>query len=247
VGGALDPDFNSESEEFPVGADGKPTYLPGAGWYLKRLDFNNAIRFEMVGKGKVSVSGDDVILAARFEGQFIEPMELRDFPFDVQDLTVSLAINCRTTGMTPAHFVLAEDGKFRHVIRKRHFKMHNEWKLRNDVRVGCHLVGTQGRYFPTIDIACTIERLPGFYLINVLLPMLLFALMANFQFAIPRYDTADRFSVSLPTPPSHSRTAARHTSVTQTHASLTHCWAHVSLTHSCAHAFSQSCPPITDP
>ena len=74
-----------------------------------------------------SCQGNDLILVARFEGTFMEPMELKGFPFDVQDLTASLAINCRTTGMMPVHFRVSESGKFRHVIQKRHFTMRNEY------------------------------------------------------------------------------------------------------------------------
>ena len=58
-------------------------------------------------------------------------------------------------------------------------------------------VGTEGRKFPTIDISAQLHRKPYFYLVNIVVPMSLFALMGNFQFTLPRYDTADRFNLSF--------------------------------------------------
>ena len=41
----------------------------------------------------------------RFEGLFSEVMEMQDFPCDVQELTMSLCFNTRTTGMMPLEIV----------------------------------------------------------------------------------------------------------------------------------------------
>ena len=195
-GGAQDAELRSTSEDFPIGEDGKPTFLPSALWYLNQLDFNNAKSWTKLDQ-KVLVRGDDLVCAVRFEGVFMEPMELQRFPFDTQDLTTSLAINCRTTGMTPVRFVLDHEAQnaYRHSIDIRHFPLHNEWELGPHVHAELGLTGSVGRQFPALDFSLLIRRKPLYYLLNVVYPMATFAFMANFQIALPRYETADRFSV----------------------------------------------------
>ena len=36
------------------------------------------------------IAGEDVIITMRIEGEFFEDMELRDFPADVQNLTIKM-------------------------------------------------------------------------------------------------------------------------------------------------------------
>ena len=108
---------------------------------------------------------------------------------------MSLAINCRTTGMMPVKLKIASDCKARHVIEKRDFTMHNEWALQPNLNMELRVVGTDDRLFPTVDICAEIHRKSFFYIVNIVLPMAFFALMANFQFTLPRYGTNDRFNV----------------------------------------------------
>lgn len=193
-GGALDPDLSAPGDAFPLDANGKPTFLPPAGWYVKQFDFNNAVSYQQL-DGRTFVRGEDIILALRYEGVFLESMELQNFPFDVQDLSMSLAINCRTSGMMPVELRIDPRVKSRHVIEDKHFTLHNEWQLRREVALELKLVGTDDRIFPTVEITPVVERKPHFYLVNIAFPMALFALMGNFQFTLPRYSTPDRFNV----------------------------------------------------
>lgn len=195
-GGAHDADLVKPSREFPMTADGTPTFLPSAAWYLAQLDFNNAKVFREIDH-KIVTDKDDLVLAARFEGTFGEPMELERFPFDIQDLNMSLAMNCRTTGMTPVHFKLADQGTYHHVIEDGFFTQQTEWVLHKKLEVRCYLVGTGERMFPTVEFNAVVARRPHYYLVNIGYPMALFAMMGNFQFALPRYSTADRFNVCI--------------------------------------------------
>lgn len=192
-GGALDEDLSKDGDAFPI-VDGRPTFLPPAGWYLAQFDFNNAKRFSQIDSLCRHV-GDDIVLAMRFEGTFLECMELEEFPFDAQELTISLAINCRTTGMIPVALALDGNTVSRNMVEDRHFTLRNEWDLQSKMHLGLRLVGTEGRMFPTIDITAIVDRKPYYYLVNIAFPMALFALMGNFQFTLPRYATADRFNV----------------------------------------------------
>ena len=108
---------------------------------------------------------------------------------------MSLAINCRTTGMMPVELLVAPDVKARHVIDPKDFTMHNEWSLRRELHLSLREVGEEDRLFPTVDCIAIVERRPLFYIVNIALPMALFAAMSNFQFTLPRSATPDRFNV----------------------------------------------------
>ena len=55
-GGKSDPDLSAPGVVFPMGTDGKPTFRPSAMWYLKQVDFRNALSFKVI-DGKVRRGG----------------------------------------------------------------------------------------------------------------------------------------------------------------------------------------------
>ena len=179
-GGARDADLSAADAAFPIGADGKPTFKPSALWYLAQVDFNNAEQFTCQDARAVS-SGDDLVLSARYCGTFLEPMELEEFPFDVQSLTCSLAVNCRTNGPIPVVIAIDPAAKLHIAMEEKYFPLHSEWRLERAVRCSCELVGTEGRRFPTVNIEAVMHRRPTYYVVNVCGPMFIFALMGNFQ------------------------------------------------------------------
>ena len=88
-GGAKDPDLVKLDKDdqgmykFGFGADGKPNWLPSAGWFADQLDTNNGIDWKFMDK-TVIVEDEDISIKFRVEGTFYERLELHDFPFDVQ-------------------------------------------------------------------------------------------------------------------------------------------------------------------
>ena len=196
VGGAKDAALMAQSHEFPFDEDGRPTFRPSAMWYLKQIDFNNSEHYQRLDE-KVEANGDDLLLKFRFEGTFLEPMELQDFPIDQQALNISLSFNVRTTGMTPVTISVSEQARCETAIEARHFHLGQAWTLEPHLSVKTSTVGKTGRQFPTVEIAVIISRKYSFYVINVGLPMFLFSFMSLFQFALPRFSTADRFNVGF--------------------------------------------------
>ena len=93
VGGGLDPHLVSPSDAFPLDGWGRPTFRPSAAWYMAQVDFNNALNFKTL-DAKVVREGNDLLMNLRFEATFAQTMELRDFPCDVQALTMSMAFVC---------------------------------------------------------------------------------------------------------------------------------------------------------
>ena len=131
-GGALDVELSKSSADFPLDGWGRPTFRPSASWYMAQVDFNNAHEYKTL-DAKVLTEGDDLILTLRFEGCFSEVMELEHFPCDVQDLTMSLAFNCRTTGMMPLRLAASPDLKSS--ISKDGFVDGKMWTLHPELEV----------------------------------------------------------------------------------------------------------------
>ena len=106
VDGNLDDHLKNPSDAFPLDGFGRPTFRPSAAWYMAQVDFNNAHEYKTLDK-KIVPDGNDLLMNFRFEGLFSEVMEMQDFPCDVQELTMSLCFNTRTTGMMPLEIVNA--------------------------------------------------------------------------------------------------------------------------------------------
>lgn len=183
-GAAHDEDFTKEGIVFPIGPNGKPTFKPSAGWFIDKLEFCN-------GEGTVKmmdtlqrVEGDDVYISARWEGVFFERFELHDFPFDLQALTMSLSINCRSTGPIPAIWTHSESTST--VVSSDEQLLGDAWtlKLRN-LLLRAHFVGFDAdRLFPTISISAIIQRQSHYFVTNGVLPFGLFSLMSMLQFCL---------------------------------------------------------------
>mgnify|MGYP006143358067 CR=1 FL=1 len=74
-------------------------------------------------------------------------MELKEFPFDAQDLTVSLAINCRTVGMMPVKLVVSPGADLS--LSHNGFALRQSWRPRLALNVEEMLVGaSEDRLFP---------------------------------------------------------------------------------------------------
>jgi len=194
--GAKDVDLSASGSDFPIGPNGKPTFRPPAGWYAKQFDFNNALYHQLLDEPVVRRHGDDLFFGLRYVGQWWEPMELKEFPFDAQDLTVSLAINCRTVGMMPVNLVVSPDADLS--LSHNGFALRQSWRPRVALNVEEMLVGaSEDRLFPTLTISALVLRRPGFVGFNVMLPMGSFPLLALCQYFVPIEECESRLAITL--------------------------------------------------
>lgn len=192
----------------------KPTWLPSAGWFCDQFDTNNGIDWKILDKD-VMVAGEDILFKIRIEGSFYERLELVEFPFDKQDLTISLAVNCRTTGNTPVTLAVAENASLA-VDMDEGFQLSQFYTVETkcdpdgrevldsagkrlaNVRIACTEVGTSAdRMFPTMNISVKIIRKPAYYVYNVTVPMVIFNILAFMQFTIAPQFIPERLSISL--------------------------------------------------
>ena len=194
--GALDESLVAYRDDFPLDAGGKPTFRPSALWYLKQLDFNNAVHFHEM-EHSMRVEGNDILLSIRFEGVWFQKMELMNFPFDMQMLTASLAMNVRTTGMTPATFVVPHDAKLE-LDREGFSSQEQAWNALPKLKASSTTVGPcADRQFPTLQLSAVVLRRSGYFTYNIIVPMAMMPLLGAMQFAVPRDNQETRLSISL--------------------------------------------------
>jgi len=133
----------------------------------------------------IKFDGDDIGCQVRYRGSWHETMELHMFPFDCQELTISLAINCRTTGMTPVRFVVAPDALLR--VDPEGFSPAQGWQVNTQLFVTSALVGSSAdRKFPTLKLTTNVTRRSGFILLQVILPIGFMAPVASLGFWLPK-------------------------------------------------------------
>ena len=183
-GGALDTDFNHPSDKsvFPMDpVTSKPTFRPSVKWYLAQLEFNNQVDNPKLLDTLVRADGDDLQCTLRWEGVFFEHYELHDFPFDMQALTFSLSINCRTTGLMPAEFAIGE--RTNTAVIEDGCILDDIWFLKTrKLLLRTHLVGSDAdRLFPSLSVSAVIQRNPHYYVYNAVIPFALFSLLCNRQ------------------------------------------------------------------
>jgi len=79
-------DSTAKDSSIPNGTEIDLTRLT---WYPKN-DFTNAISIEPIGDISYSCIDGYILMDARYKGTFYKQMDLKDFPFDNQDLTIHL-------------------------------------------------------------------------------------------------------------------------------------------------------------
>ena len=171
-GAAKDPGFATADKLFPMDPDtGAPTFRPSAGWYVSQLEFANGEGSpKLLDPPLVRTNGEDVDITLRWEGVFFEHYELHDFPYDLQCLTLSLSINCRTTGMMPAEFAFG-DATLTTVVKDGCI-LDDIWNLKTQkLMLRTHLVGSDAeRLFPTLSVSAVVQRIPVYYIYNGVAP-----------------------------------------------------------------------------
>ena len=178
-GGRNDPDLTAKGSVFPIGPDGKPTFKPSAGWLMEQADFRNALSVRTI-DNKVMMRGDDVVLVMRYEGVFTEIYELTDFPVDQQGLTITLNINCRTTGPMPVELFVGDECTLSMECAVL-CPPARQWTLAPELRVLAHRIGSGDRKFPALSFTARVYRMPRYFVLYMGAPPCLFSLLAVLQ------------------------------------------------------------------
>mmetsp|Transcript_47281 Transcript_47281/g.110579 ORF Transcript_47281/g.110579 Transcript_47281/m.110579 type:complete len:359 (-) Transcript_47281:53-1129(-) len=131
-------------------------------------------------------------------GEFSESLELENFPFDNQELSVTIRVGmpCRA-GKPQIRF--RDSGQSRVVLNV--FNLVNTWMPPDKVVVKTGFTDPsknfQGHVFPTAKISVNLQRIPWFYVSNIVVPMATIVLMSACSLSIDPNDVAGRLSASL--------------------------------------------------
>lgn len=90
-GGANDPylsQLGDGSHKFPKPESGPPR--PAARWFANQLTVGNSATETPPLDDNVYISGDDIFISRRYQGEFFEVFEMDDFPFDRQELSIEV-------------------------------------------------------------------------------------------------------------------------------------------------------------
>ena len=112
-------------------------------------------------------------------------MDLSCFPFDEQDLNVSLVVWCRRRGKVPV--TLSVSDKVFMDIRERGFMDSFLWELDRTLTAYTTTTDLGGRQFPTMTLGVHVLRKPSFVLKAVALPISAMSLLSFIQFSF-RYE-----------------------------------------------------------
>jgi hypothetical protein len=195
TGGARDEHLLKEFDGFPLDAKGKPTFRPSARWYLSQFDFVNGRDLREI-ESKVTVAGDDLQLIKRVDGEFFERFELNSFPFDAQDLTVTLSVNCATAGPVPVEFFVPPGAHMG--VDVSNFAFADVWDLSPVLSGEAATVGaTASRRFPALHVHACVSRRSFFVLFNVAMPMGALSLISASTFVIDYSETGAQLEISL--------------------------------------------------
>ena len=111
--------------------DGPP--IPPPEWYLGQFDVQNSMstewrRLESFVRKDLETS-KDLILSIRFEGAFSERLELFAFPFDEQEVSITVAFNCRIDGPVPVKLSIGDSVQMSAAVRADGFRIDDQWDM----------------------------------------------------------------------------------------------------------------------
>jgi len=174
-------DLDQPDPQFPA-----DTLRPGAMWFLKQLDFPTSLDYSILTEKVVKLK-THLDLVLKVSGTFFEQMELADFPFDVQRLTVTLAINTATEGIVPVAFSGMGSGRSVALsINLKTFAMSNMWRLYPHLGVSRTTIEPMpNTTYPALSVASLVQRRAAFVTSNVFLPVGVLTLLSLLQFLLP--------------------------------------------------------------
>ena len=185
--------FHLDCIEFVNLADGGIAGKP-----LRAAGFpESAIVGAVLTRDGVKMPSGDLNLCALAEGTFNVMYELQTFPYDSQSLSVQIRSKCANEKSAPVELDIST---WAGGIQRENFALSNVWQLEETVQVRqkpIQMEASIGLSYPGLRFSVHVQRKSGYYVINVVCPTGLFALLCGCQAWIPRKNVADRLSVSL--------------------------------------------------
>ncbi|XP_072021155.1 acetylcholine receptor subunit alpha-type acr-7-like [Amphiura filiformis] len=148
------------------------------------------------GGANTSNSVPDVKMGIRMKATFKCDMDLRDFPFDCQPLTIKLM-----SDWTSLQVKFVKDRSEKDSIRIDTFTGKHEWSLHKHVNAKPEKEKKEQtgspREYPMYHLTTHVERKSAYYLWNVALIVLLIVVLSFTSFAVSPDEPANRLGVTL--------------------------------------------------
>lgn len=132
----------------------------------------------------------------RIKGCFLENLELDEFPFDTQDLTLTV-----TSERSEAEIELEEDNSEISSINVQSFVDEQEWRLHSHVetwkRVTTRIYQNSKYKHAALSTSCRASRRPGFFIWNIFLVMLFICSLAFATFTVELALPQNRLQLSF--------------------------------------------------
>jgi hypothetical protein len=147
----------------------------------------------------------EVNMIKRIQGSFFEKLELYHFPFDVQDLSLTI-----TSHRPASEIYINQDLNNPSKITKHASLDKHIWKLHEHVNIKIHTITNDFHLnhglldnaiynHAAITIQCRVSRKPGYFVCNCLLPTLMITLCVFFTFLMDYERLQYRFSLLFTT------------------------------------------------
>lgn len=137
-----------------------------------------------------------ILQKRRIKGTFLENLELDDFPFDVQDLTVTIMSDLNTHEID-----LVEDTREPHMVNRQSFIDEQEWHLYKYVETEMKEVSNEYEdpsiKKPALLVKCRAARRPAYFFWNIFLITFLICSMSFTTFAVQRNLPQNRLQLSF--------------------------------------------------
>ncbi|ESO92651.1 hypothetical protein LOTGIDRAFT_162572 [Lottia gigantea] len=132
----------------------------------------------------------------RVKGVFIENLELQHFPFDTQELSLTIS-----SELSELEVELLEEAEELSSVNKQSFVDEQEWRLYEHVEMFPKIstkeyTSSKDRH-PVMLVMCHAARRPGFFIWNIFLIMMLITLLSFATFAVEIFLTQNRLQLSF--------------------------------------------------
>ena len=168
---------------------------PGV-YIIDAVNFQVHERHQKLRAAKAHGEYPDVIQYYHIKGTFKEVLEVNDFPFDYQDLSLTLTSNWHADQVT-----LAKDLEQNDNIHTWNFTAQQQWDLQRHVLAESKTLlpqeGTSSNSYPQYHIRLNVLRQYSFYLYNVAFIMCLITVLTFTSFAVKTDAVGDRIQITL--------------------------------------------------
>lgn len=141
-------------------------------------------------KAKISHTGE-IVWNPKLKIKSSCNLKLRAFPFDVQTCDIKLSTDVSTMQQVE----LINSNQDWH-INLDHFHENNMWRYVNDLVKAKNGIYLGGEIYSHLDYTVTFQRKATYYIVNIVVPCLIFASVSLVVFVLPG-DSGERLGVSL--------------------------------------------------